>query len=200
MASVLDCEAKRDGLAPSTQLGGGITGHGFPAGRTKFPVPDHREFDATASETLGNLGPDSPRGVWNRRNSLYLPCLTGIHPQRRVRPRLPSPPFSLPTQQLPASIQSSTEKKPRFRGFCEDRISEADRRRRVRARMKPWPAFFSVAMLGDSLSLSIRPPPKVPKLGRYGIWMNDDGQRMTNRDSMHSGFRPRPDILGRDRR
>jgi hypothetical protein len=62
-APVLDCEAKRDGLAPSTQLGGGITGHDFPAGRTKFPVPDHREFDAMASETLANLGPDSLRGV-----------------------------------------------------------------------------------------------------------------------------------------
>jgi len=60
--------------------------HDFPVHRIKFPVPDHRELDATAAETLGNLGPDSLREGSNRRNSLYFPCLTGICPQRRVRP------------------------------------------------------------------------------------------------------------------
>jgi hypothetical protein len=37
--------------------------HDFPVRENKFPVPDHREFDATTAEMLENLGPDSLRGA-----------------------------------------------------------------------------------------------------------------------------------------
>jgi hypothetical protein len=35
----------------------------FPVHREKFAVLDYREFDVTTAKMLGNLGPDSLKGV-----------------------------------------------------------------------------------------------------------------------------------------
>jgi hypothetical protein len=53
------------------QIGAVLAGGDFPARREKFPVPDYREFEATIVERLGNLGPNSLKGVRNRR----IPCI-----------------------------------------------------------------------------------------------------------------------------
>jgi hypothetical protein len=54
-----------------SRLGAVLAGGDFPARREKFPVPDYREFEATIVERLGNLGPNSLKGVRNRR----IPCI-----------------------------------------------------------------------------------------------------------------------------
>ncbi len=104
----------------------------FPVHRNIFPVPDYREFDTMTAETLGNFGLDPHKRVQNQKNSLYFPCITGISPQRRVRPRLPPPPLSLPEQRLSGQAMARSEKVCDSAGFWEARNSEADRRQRVR--------------------------------------------------------------------
>ena len=58
-----DCDAKKGGCLHHRGLGADLVCLDFPVHRNKFPVPDHREFDATTAETLGNLRPSSLRGV-----------------------------------------------------------------------------------------------------------------------------------------
>ena len=124
----------------------------FPARRKIFPVSDHREFDVMTMKLLGNPGPISLSGARNRRNSLYFPSLTGIRPQRRVRPRLSPPPPRLRLQRLSPTIQVPFEKFARFRGVLAIgivRIRTGDggfRGESVRLR-----AFISVANSGGSV-------------------------------------------------
>jgi hypothetical protein len=90
--------------------------HGFPVRRNGFPALDHREFVASAAETLGNLSSDSGSRAEFGKDSLYFPCLTGISPQRRVRPRLPPPPHRLRSRDFPPGSRGWIRKSSRIRG------------------------------------------------------------------------------------
>jgi hypothetical protein len=61
----------------------------FSVGREYFPVRVGREFVSSCPEWLRSAGDVGLRVARIRRNSLYFPCITGIHPRRPVRPRLP---------------------------------------------------------------------------------------------------------------
>jgi len=138
-------------------LESGFACRDFPARRNEFPVPDHRESVATTAERLRNLGAESARRVQFRRISLYFPCRSGKRQQRRVRSRLPPPPFSLRVQRLPVRTPAQPEKSPRFRGVLAakpSRIRTGDCG--FRARKTAPPVFISVAKLGGSVSPPIR--------------------------------------------
>ena len=139
-------------------LEGGFACRDFPARRNEFPVPDHRESVATTAERLRNLGAESAGRVQFRRISLHFPCRSGKRQQRRVRTRLPPPPTSPRLQRLCTRYPRPSQKLPRFRGV----LGEGHSRIRTgdcgfRAWKSPQPVFFSVAQLGGSDSLSIRP-------------------------------------------
>lgn len=105
-----------------------------PPNRSRSPVGRRRGgVDATAAETLRNLGPESLRGAWNRRNSLYLPCLIGISPQRRVRPSPPTAIESLESE-TSSSNRRPARKNTRFRAVLSDgrwAMANPNRRRLV---------------------------------------------------------------------
>ncbi len=79
-----------------------------------------------------------------------FPADQGFRAQRRVRDRLPPPPFSLLLQRLPERFQRWTQKNTRFRGAVAQGDGE------FRAQMTPRRPSISVAKLSGSLSLSIR--------------------------------------------
>jgi hypothetical protein len=135
----------------SSEVGGACKD--FPARRDELPAPAHRELAATAVERRGNFGPVSSRRVRYRRNSLYFPCRSGIWPQRRVRPRLPPPPFSLRLRRLRGRNRNRPQSPAVSRGF-----GGAPRRTRTGdCRFRSWKApqsvFVSVAKLAGSESL-----------------------------------------------
>jgi hypothetical protein len=111
---------------------------------------------SSESEGLGNLGASSATRTRLTRVPLYFPCISGIYPQRRVRPRLPPPPLSLRKQRLSSTIRTQTKKFPRFRGVFAVgliRFRTGDGRFWVEsARFAP---FISVANSGGSDSLQI---------------------------------------------
>jgi hypothetical protein len=73
-----DCDSKKAGWLDHSGFEADLVCLDFPVRQKKFAVPDHREFDTTTSETLGNFGLDSLSDARNQRNSLYFPCSTGI--------------------------------------------------------------------------------------------------------------------------
>ena len=100
--------------------------------------------------------------------SVYFPSKSGIFAQRRVRYRLHAPPFSLPLRRFPARTRAQPEKSPRFRGVLAakpSRIRTGDFG--FRAWKTPHPAFFSVAKLGGSDPLSIRPSEGLGSADQY---------------------------------
>ncbi len=79
--------------------------HGNPCslvGNSLFPNVGNspaRTSSGAGSETLAS--PEA--GIWT--TSLHFPCRSGISVQRRVRYRLPPPPFSLPLRRFPAQLR-----------------------------------------------------------------------------------------------
>jgi hypothetical protein len=127
------------GLLKRRRLEARIVLQDFPARRNQFPVrvnrfvvPGHREFFANPSDGLGNLGPTFAGSARIRRNSLYFPCESGNRAQRRVRSKLPPPPYSLPERRLSPNRVGRLEKTRDSAGFWAIGFPQADRRPRVR--------------------------------------------------------------------
>ena len=102
--------------------------HDFPVRRNRFPVSGHREFDATTTETLENLGAEFLKGICIRSVSLYFPCITGMKSKRRVRSRLVPPPLSLPARRLFSQDTRRPRKSRDSAGFWMIRFSQGNRK------------------------------------------------------------------------
>ena len=94
----------------------------FPARRKIFPVPSHRENEATALETFWNLRPTCS----GKPETREFPCITGIYPQRRVRPRLPHRHPGSGCRDFPLGSEDGSRKAREFTGSWRSRAADTE--------------------------------------------------------------------------